>query len=234
MKSKTYSFKSATANDGEFNDYELQATLRDFLQEEEKEKSTVWNIATIAGLAMFFVSMLYVLQLVGLFSGLTGWMNVLPILGAVLIVFVGFGFFVGDRKRVKRILKKQRRKRKEYFESEFGSSKNKTAEDFSLKNDLFEKTKTKSKKSNRFSTSEFDRYALGHSKKLYKSRSSKKIAGVCGGLARYFGISANIIRFLFIVTTIAGIGASVLVYIALAIALDKEPTDLMVADDLNF
>src|SRR5699024_3353134 len=164
----------------EFSDYELQSTLRDFLQEEEEEKSTIWNVATIAGLAMFFVSMLYILQLVGLFSGLTGWINTLPVLGAVLIVFVGFGFLVGDRKRVKRILNKQRQKRKEYFETEFGSQQ-KSDEDFNLKNDLFDKSET-SKEKNPFNASKFDRYALGHSKKLYKSRTNKKIAGVCGGL----------------------------------------------------
>jgi len=230
MKTKT--FTSQTGSAAEFSDYELQSTLRDFLQEEEEEKSTIWNVATIAGLAMFFVSMLYILQLVGLFSGLTGWINTLPVLGAVLIVFVGFGFLVGDRKRVKRILNKQRQKRKEYFETEFGSQQ-KSDEDFNLKNDLFDKSET-SKEKNPFNASKFDRYALGHSKKLYKSRTNKKIAGVCGGLSRYFGISANIIRFLFVIATIAGIGASVIIYIVLAIILDKEPPELMAVDDLNY
>ncbi|EAK8504286.1 PspC domain-containing protein, partial [Escherichia coli] len=31
-------------------------------------------------------------------------------------------------------------------------------------------------------------------KKLYKSSSQKMIAGVCGGLAEYFGIEVTIIR----------------------------------------
>lgn len=236
---KTRTFTSAAAPANEFSDYELQTTLRDFLQEEEKQKSSVWNIATIAGLAMFFVSMLYVLQLIGLVSGVDGWMTVLPIVGAALIAFVGFGYFVGDRKHVKRIRKKQKAKRKEYFESEFASQEH-SDETFSFENDLFDKEtshfskKASKKEGNPFKTSHFDRYALGHSKKLYKSRTNKKLAGVCGGLARYFGFGTNFIRFLFVVTTIAGVGASVFIYIALALVLDKEPTGQMVADDFNF
>ncbi len=234
MKSKTQSHK-APGPLTEFNDYELKATLHDFLEEEEKEKSSVWNIATIAGLAMFLVSMLYVLQLLGLLTGLSGWMNVLPIIGAVLIVFIGFGFFVGDRKRVKRTLKKQRRKRKEYFDAEFGSSSSDAKKEFSFDKHFFNKTKSStSKENNPFSADEFDRYALGQSKKLYKSRTDKKVAGVCGGLAKYFGINANIIRFLFLVTIFAGIGSPVIIYIIFAIILDKEPPELMVADDLKY
>lgn len=233
MKSKTHLFsKEASVPFSEFNDYELQATMHDFLEEEEKEKSSIWNIATIAGLAMFFVSMLYVLQLLGLLSGLTGWMNALPVLGAVLILFVGFGFWVGDRKRVKRILKKQRKKRKEYFDAEFGNVSSDSGEGFSLKNDLFDKSNS-SEKNNPFSASEFDKYALGQSKKLYKSRTDKKLTGVCGGLSKYFGISSNVLRLLFVITIFVS-GASIFVYIGLALALDKEPPELIAMEDYDY
>lgn len=234
MKSKAYSHQATNGPLTEFNDYELQATMRDFLEEEEKENPSVWNVATIAGIAMILVSMFYVLQLLGLLSGLTGWMNALPVIGAVLIVFVGFGFFVGDRKRVKRILRKQRQKRKEYFDTEFGNVSSDSSKSFSFKSDFFDKTKSTKKESNPFSASEFDRYALGQSKKLYKSRTDKKIAGVCGGLSKHFGINANVIRFLFLITVFAGIGAPVIIYIALAIALNKEPVELMAADDFKY
>ncbi len=35
-------------------------------------------------------------------------------------------------------------------------------------------------------------------KKLYKSSTDKKIAGVCGGLAEYFDIDSTIIRLIFV------------------------------------
>jgi phage shock protein C len=41
-------------------------------------------------------------------------------------------------------------------------------------------------------------------KKLYRSSSDKKIAGVCGGLAEYFNIDATIIRVIFILLLLPG------------------------------
>ncbi len=34
-------------------------------------------------------------------------------------------------------------------------------------------------------------------KKLYRVREGKKIAGVCGGLAKYFDVSPTVVRWLF-------------------------------------
>jgi phage shock protein C len=41
-------------------------------------------------------------------------------------------------------------------------------------------------------------------KKLYRSSSDKKIAGVCGGLAEYFNIDATVIRGIFILLLLPG------------------------------
>ncbi len=40
------------------------------------------------------------------------------------------------------------------------------------------------------------------SKKLYRSRSNKKVAGILGGLGQYFGIDPTILRVLFILLLI--------------------------------
>lgn len=231
MKTK---IQSATPNEtfNQFSDYELQKTMRDFLEEEEEENKSIWNVATLAGLAMLLVSMICVLQLVGLLAGSIGWMTVMPIIGGIFILFIGFGYWVGDRKRVKRILKKQRKRRKEYYDEAFGASNSDEGKEFSIDNDLFE-NEGASKEKNPFRTSVFDKYTLHQSKKLYKSRTDKKIAGICGGLAKYFGINSNIIRLLFVITFFLTTGAPIIVYIALAIALDKEPTDVMVMEDLE-
>lgn len=57
-------------------------------------------------------------------------------------------------------------------------------------------------------------------KKLILSESDKKIAGVCGGIAKYFGIDSTIVRILAVVFTLAG-GAGILLYIAGWILMPK-------------
>lgn len=55
-------------------------------------------------------------------------------------------------------------------------------------------------------------------KKLERSRSDKWIAGVCGGLARYFSIDPTIIRIAFIIA-VFGFGIGLLPYIVLWIVM---------------
>lgn len=58
-------------------------------------------------------------------------------------------------------------------------------------------------------------------KKLYLSDSNKKIAGVCGGLAEYFGIDATIIRIIWFVLAF-GYGTGVLLYFAFWLIVPRE------------
>lgn len=234
-KTRTHTSQQSSDAFSEFEDYQLRATMRDFLEEEDKEKSSVWNIATIAGIAMLLVSMIYIIQLIGLNigPGMGGLVTALPVIGAVMVAFIGFGYFVGDRKRVKKAIKKQQERRKDYFEKEFPADKFDSGEEIDLEEELLGRSANSSKKTaGRSRSSSFDSYALRQSKKLYKSRTDKKLSGVCGGLSKYFGISSTIIRVLFVFTFIAGWGAPLLIYIALALALDKEPPELM--DDFDY
>lgn len=50
------------------------------------------------------------------------------------------------------------------------------------------------------------------SKQLALSDSDKKIAGVCGGIAKYFGISSTLVRIIAVVFTLLG-GSGILLYI---------------------
>jgi len=59
------------------------------------------------------------------------------------------------------------------------------------------------------------------SKKLYRSRIDRMIAGVCGGLAKYFDIDPTIVRVLFVVTIFIG-GGGILAYIILWIVVPEE------------
>ncbi|EAA0405525.1 PspC domain-containing protein [Listeria monocytogenes] len=57
-------------------------------------------------------------------------------------------------------------------------------------------------------------------KKLYKSSSQKMIAGVCGGLAEYFGIEVTIIRLLW-AGAVLFFGTGILLYIIATIIIPK-------------
>lgn len=56
--------------------------------------------------------------------------------------------------------------------------------------------------------------------KLYKSSNDKKLFGVCGGIAEYFGFKSSIVRLLWVVSVIV-YGAGFLPYIVCAILMPK-------------
>lgn len=53
-------------------------------------------------------------------------------------------------------------------------------------------------------------------KKLTKSSTDIKIAGVCGGIAEYFEIDSTIVRAIYLIFTFIGVGSPVLLYFLLA------------------
>jgi phage shock protein C len=63
---------------------------------------------------------------------------------------------------------------------------------------------------------------VAETRRLYRSRTNRKLAGVCGGLAQYFNIDATLIRVLFVVFTLLG-GPGLVVYVVLWIVVPEEP-----------
>jgi phage shock protein C len=61
-------------------------------------------------------------------------------------------------------------------------------------------------------------------KKLWRSRYDKRIAGVCGGLGKYFQIDPFWVRILFVLFFLAG-GAAFIVYIIIWLLVPLEPLD---------
>ena len=57
-------------------------------------------------------------------------------------------------------------------------------------------------------------------KKFYLSETDKKIGGVCGGLAEYFGIDSLIVRIIFVVLVV-GYGVGLLAYLLLWLLAPK-------------
>ncbi|HNX96805.1 MAG TPA: PspC domain-containing protein, partial [Candidatus Aminicenantes bacterium] len=59
-------------------------------------------------------------------------------------------------------------------------------------------------------------------KRLYRSRTHRQIAGVCGGIAEYFGLDPVLVRVIFILMFFAG-GSALLAYILAIILIPLEP-----------
>jgi phage shock protein C len=57
--------------------------------------------------------------------------------------------------------------------------------------------------------------------RLYRSRSEKMIAGVCGGLGEYFDVDPVLIRLLFVVTTLVS-GVGLLAYVVLWVLVPRQ------------
>jgi phage shock protein C len=64
--------------------------------------------------------------------------------------------------------------------------------------------------------------AMDPTRKLYRSKPNRKLAGVCGGLAQYFNVDATLIRVLFVLLAVLG-GSGLVLYVAMWIIVPKEP-----------
>ena len=63
---------------------------------------------------------------------------------------------------------------------------------------------------------------MAETRKLYRSRSNRQVAGVCGGLAEYFSMDPTLIRVLFVVLAVLG-GSGLVLYLALWIIVPNAP-----------
>ncbi|MCL2603416.1 MAG: PspC domain-containing protein [Defluviitaleaceae bacterium] len=59
-------------------------------------------------------------------------------------------------------------------------------------------------------------------KRLYKSRTDRKISGVCAGIAEYFGIDPTIVRLAWVIFMFMG-GSGIIAYIVAAIVMPEQP-----------
>lgn len=58
-------------------------------------------------------------------------------------------------------------------------------------------------------------------KKLYRSKSNRFIAGVCGGLGDYFNVDASWIRILFVLLLLVA-GSTLLIYLIMWIVVPEQ------------
>lgn len=64
-------------------------------------------------------------------------------------------------------------------------------------------------------------------KRLYRSRSKRWLAGVCGGLGSYFDLDPTLIRALFVLFALA-VGGGILAYLILWLIIPLEPQAALV------
>lgn len=57
--------------------------------------------------------------------------------------------------------------------------------------------------------------------RLTKSSSDKMLFGVCGGIAEYWGWDATIVRIIFVVATLFGMGSPIIIYLVLAVIMPR-------------
>jgi len=62
-------------------------------------------------------------------------------------------------------------------------------------------------------------------KKLYRSKTDRRIAGVCGGLAEYLGIDSLVVRLIFLAMLIFGIFPIVFLYLIMWVVMPEMPVE---------
>lgn len=206
------------------SDKELQNTLQDFLEENEKKPTpSIWNIRTIAGLAMVFTAFAYIghsvaTEVLGLGSlpFIGGLIQFMPYIGGALLGITLLTMFKksGDKKKEKKADEEEQMKETYDKLDQFLYS---------------EKERSSGKRRTKYSQNTV--YSYSGENKLTKSRTDSKIAGVCGGLAKYLGMNSTVVRILFLVAFFMSSGTALLAYIAMSIVMPKEPISLM--DDFN-
>jgi len=59
-------------------------------------------------------------------------------------------------------------------------------------------------------------------KRLHRSRNDRKLAGVCGGIAEYYGWDPTLVRVAWIVLTLLG-GSGILIYLIMWLVMPEAP-----------
>jgi phage shock protein C len=68
-------------------------------------------------------------------------------------------------------------------------------------------------------------------KRLYRLRDGRVVAGVCAGLAAYFGVDPTLVRLAFALLTAFG-GAGVLLYLCAWVVIPEEGDGASIAENL--
>lgn len=73
-------------------------------------------------------------------------------------------------------------------------------------------------------------------KKLYRSETNRRIAGVCGGIGEYFNVDPTIVRIVFLLLLLPGGVPGILLYLLLWLLIpnEKEATRTKLSNDSEY
>ena len=63
----------------------------------------------------------------------------------------------------------------------------------------------------------------GQTKRLYRARDFRVLAGICGGLGKYLNLDPTIVRILCILFAVASLGTALLIYVVMIFVIPEEP-----------
>ena len=63
-------------------------------------------------------------------------------------------------------------------------------------------------------------------KKLYRSTTDKKLAGVCAGVAKYLNMDPTVVRLIWALLSLF-FGGGILIYIICALVIPEEPSNII-------
>lgn len=66
-------------------------------------------------------------------------------------------------------------------------------------------------------------------RRLYRSRSDKKIMGICGGIGAHVDVDPVIVRLLFVVVALATTGFAIILYLVAGLVIPMEPAEVPAA-----
>ena len=231
---------SDEALDDEFasiSEEDIQAYLAEVEDEEEEEKPDpgFLNLQTGAGLGLIGLGGLYTMQLLGflpLGASLATLVAVMPWVAGILIMLTGFGVLSWSpaarrrRKARERAVRAARRRKQKTMGRQRRSAPTDAAG--RRARSAFEQAARASATAGRTARRAIDAsrertrsMTAGRSvgRRLAKNRQDKKITGVASGIAAYFGIDPTVVRIAFVLASIFGQGAGLIIYLILSFVL---------------
>lgn len=64
--------------------------------------------------------------------------------------------------------------------------------------------------------------AMSQPRRLVRSREDRWVSGVCGGVAKYLGVDANLVRLVVVLGTIFGFGSLLVAYVVAWILMPQD------------
>ncbi|MCH8487604.1 MAG: PspC domain-containing protein [Candidatus Cyclonatronum sp.] len=230
----------------EFNisDQDLERAYRQFIAKEKPKKKNkgLRGAASVFGGVMLVVTFMMMLQMVGIPAGPDiNFTNhiLLPVIAALFVLLGWTGL-------KRKLDKRSEEKFDEPLLKVKTGGRNTDARQTDAFEELEQEQKQKQKRenfrdfqANSFSGNTYaervanaarakkqrnDTYAFTRKKTIYRSRTDKKIMGVCGGIAEYLNVDPTLVRIIFALS-VAFYGTTFFLYLALGFILRKEPVD---------